>query len=512
MNHLATIRHFLKGWGRFDIHSESGKADVAPLDRWLPGEEAGHVRAWSSFTNIHGIAAWSQRLKCLVHGHGVRDDWELLGYGVLIEHEDALRCAHIARRMAEDAGMRFLVVPEVNIAEFPFGELQAGSEPLLVFLEAGAWSAQLEDGPDGLRQVQEAVADCLRSFDPVHPVVFVSATPNIENFSSELRQVRVFDRYFVLPQAAPREVGANFLNLIGITHCSHALRAQTDKVGHFVMSEYESHDQLHLAALSLRRLSVEEARFVEFVDLLNVCLAGNAKLDSPEDYSAQQQEHTACHEAGHALMLYVMTGGRNMPEYTSILPGRDFSGLTVESYTYAPVVGKRMNFDDFVTKVRISLAGRAAEELIHSATRITRGCKGDLIDATRLARSAFTEWGYSPDMGQAGGDAYSNLMVLGDTASQAYISAIEKQIQGFLAREYQHTLDILRQRRPLLESIIARLRDEGYVDQENMAALCHASIDRLFRKRTNRKCPRRFQNAAQDSPNAVPAASGKNST
>lgn len=475
MGNLANIRHRLMGgWRRLSGAHEDARSDGPVLERWMPREDAAAVRPWSSFTNVQGITAWSKSLATTVMSHSSQSEWDITGYGVLFEHGDILRAARICRRIAKDAGMQYVAVPAEDLAEFPFGDRVALAKyaPLLVFLEPGAWSAAMEDVDEATQEIQSRIANCLLHFDPEHPVVLASVATELEGFAKPLRHVGLFDRYFSLPSAAPGEVGSNFLELIGEAHCTDTLRAQIEKVGHFINAEYGERSQQKLAALALRRLAVEQGKLIDFMDLMRVCFSGNARVEISESDRADDLAQTACHEAGHALLIYVLTEGKNIPEYTSILPGRNFKGLVVESYLYSSTVGKRMNFGDFIAKVRIGLGGRAAEEIVYGPACVTSGSENDLANATRLAKWAFTEWGYCPGMTRSDGETGANLLVLGDKPSQAYIADIENQIRGFLEDEYRNTLEILRQHRPLLESITQRLRQDQYVCQEDMALLC----------------------------------------
>jgi hypothetical protein len=40
------------------------------------------------------------------------------------------------------------------------------------------------------------------------------------------------------------------------------------------------------------------------------------------------------HEAGHALIAILDSGGANIPDYVSVSPGKGFLGVSVESYGY----------------------------------------------------------------------------------------------------------------------------------------------------------------------------------
>lgn len=445
------------------------------LERWREQQNQHAAKPWSAFGCVSGIQNWGGQLGKAINGNYDLELWRLVGHAVLIEHPDVKLSAHLTRRIAEDSNMVFLAASIDEITDFPFDDVNilAETRPVAVFLELGPWGQEPDNGEAEICEFQMRLCKAIHTFDPARPVVFFTSTPRLEMFANVLRKVGAFDRVFSLPETAPAEIGDDFLELIGKDKCSPALLANPEKIGHFVKMELSDPDQRDLQILALQRLALDETRKLDFVDLIRVYTNTAAHFEGGEKIDPEARRQTAYHEGGHALVALFMSAGKNMPEYTGIHRARGTTGITVESYTYnASVAGGRMNFSDVVAKVRICLAGRAAEELACGPNKITCGTESDLANATQLARTAFTEWGFSLDMASSEEGAYCNLMVLGDNPSPEDAAHINRQVREFLAREYQETLIILYHHRDFLDALVEKLINDGFIDQETMRTIC----------------------------------------
>ncbi len=107
----------------------------------------------------------------------------------------------------------------------------------------------------------------------------------------------------------------------------------------------------------------------------------------------KEKEVTAYHEAGHALVAYLLPDADPIHKVTIIPRGRAL-GLTMqlpmdEKYTHSKGYLK--------SSLCILFGGRIAEKLIFN--EITTGAGNDLERATALARKMVCEWGMSDELG-----------------------------------------------------------------------------------------------------------------
>jgi len=107
----------------------------------------------------------------------------------------------------------------------------------------------------------------------------------------------------------------------------------------------------------------------------------------------KEKEVTAYHEAGHALVAYLLPDTDPIHKVTIIPRGRAL-GLTMqlpmdEKYTHSKAYLKN--------SICILFGGRIAERIVFD--EITTGAGNDLERATELARKMVCEWGMSDELG-----------------------------------------------------------------------------------------------------------------
>jgi len=107
----------------------------------------------------------------------------------------------------------------------------------------------------------------------------------------------------------------------------------------------------------------------------------------------KEKEVTAYHEAGHALVAWLLPGTDPIHKVTIIPRGRAL-GLTMQ----LPIDEKYTHSKSFLeNSICILFGGRIAEKLVFN--EITTGAGNDLERATSLARKMVCEWGMSDALG-----------------------------------------------------------------------------------------------------------------
>ena len=149
----------------------------------------------------------------------------------------------------------------------------------------------------------------------------------------------------------------------------------------------------------------------------------------------EQKEHTAYHEAGHAIVGMALP--KCDPVYkATIIPRGGALGMVVS----LPEID-RLNWhkDECKQKIAMTMAGKAAEIIKWGEEGVSNGPSGDIQQASALARAMVLRWGMS--------DALGNI---------DYAEAHEGY-QGKTAG-----LSVSAETKMLIESEVKRLIDEGY--------------------------------------------------
>jgi cell division protease FtsH len=140
------------------------------------------------------------------------------------------------------------------------------------------------------------------------------------------------------------------------------------------------------AAIFAARRGRQHVHMVDFEGAMERVLTGLQKRRVVTD---KEKRILAYHEAGHALMAYLM--GEVMPVQKVTIVGRgDALGLAY----YLPSEERFLHTkEELIDVMKIALAGRAAEQVVFG--RVTNGAASDLEKVTHIARSMVFDYGMS---------------------------------------------------------------------------------------------------------------------
>jgi cell division protease FtsH len=161
--------------------------------------------------------------------------------------------------------------------------------------------------------------------------------------------------------------------------------------------------------------------------------------------SDQEKKMTAYHEAGHAIVGFIVPEHDPVYKVTIIPRGRAL-GLT----WYLPE-GDRYSTSKrrLESKISSAFGGRVAEELIFGADGITTGASSDIEHATDLARSMVTKWGLSERLGPLSYSEEDGEVFLGRQVTQhkqvsdETAHVIDEEIRRVIDVNYKRAKEIL---------------------------------------------------------------------
>jgi hypothetical protein len=388
-------------------------------------------------------------------------------------------CQSIARLAAREAGYRFAFVPGQQVRELSASNLESFKQlaPVMVFLQAGSWALPLDDSRldnesrEKSGAFQKHLLEAFKRYDPSRPVVVATSAATLGHLAFPLTNAGAFDLAFGIPEPSVRSRGELFIDLVGRDLCGTTILENPDKVGKALTLTFKTREGPKLAALHLRRLAARERRKVEFVDLVEVYTRDFLQVAPVFRKDDTMREQVATHEAGHAVMSVLDSGGSNVPDFCSIIPSADFKGVVVSSIAHQYHTANLLTYEAFRHSVRVSLAGRAAEELAYGPLKVGDGARADLANATRLATRAFSELGFAPAMHEPGA-CRSNLAVVLDSPTQAEHAYTMELVRRFLHDEYTAVFESLGKNSALLESVRDCLLQHPVVDRSELIEVC----------------------------------------
>jgi hypothetical protein len=377
--------------------------------------------------------------------------------------------------------MRFVFVPKEAVDELTSPAEFLTMAPVLVHLETGRWMSDAVEGEAdattaSMKALQENVIEWMRTFSPEKPVVFTTSAFTINDVAENFRHVGLFDRFLNLPAPTMAAYGNRVIDRIGREQCADSVTLAPAKVGRLFKLEYATERREELALLRLRRTAARKGRALEFTDFVTVATRGFLEEDVRAEEPYETRRQIAYHEAGHAAVSMIDSGGRNVPDYATIIPSASFRGIVVESYQYHAELNDEITYATFRQRIRICLAGRAAEELVFGAEHVSNGSRSDLEKATGYSSMAFSSWGFAPSM-EREGQSGSNLKVSkldGDPFTPSEAALVEGLVQQFLAEEYRVVKEILSGNRAFVDAIAELLMREAIVDQRGLMELASA--------------------------------------
>ncbi len=247
------------------------------------------------------------------------------------------------------------------------------------------------DTPPGLQRFFDRLKDLVNSFLPLsrqlkkkpapyHNVLLIAATNRGDVLDPALLRPGRFDRrlYFDLPShAGRRDLIDYFLHKkahdpgLDGDHRRGELAAMT--FGYTPVMVEHLLDEALIVALRNGRSAMS------WEDVNRAKLVEEIGMPHPVSYTRDERRQIATHEAGHAVVAYLVGEGRKL-DVLSIIKRRDALGLLGHSETEERFSRTRLEIEALLT---ISLAGMAAEEIFEGDAGT--GPAGDLATATRIA-------------------------------------------------------------------------------------------------------------------------------
>ena len=184
-----------------------------------------------------------------------------------------------------------------------------------------------------------------------------------------------------------------------------------------------------------------------------------------EVLTGDDKRRTANHEAGHALVTWLMPGA-DRPQKVSIIPRGQSLGVTLtvpdeDRFHY----GK----DQFERQLVMTLGGRAADILVYNQPYA--GAESDLKKATRLARMMVAHWGMSDRVGPMAFRTGEEHVFLGKEIheardfSEGMAQVIDEEVSRILRDSDRRAFDLLASNRNLLDAFVDELTQREEMDR-----------------------------------------------
>ena len=187
----------------------------------------------------------------------------------------------------------------------------------------------------------------------------------------------------------------------------------------------------------------------------------------------KQKESTAYHEAGHAIVGYLVPEHDPVHKVTIIPRGRALG------VTFFLPEGDQISISQKQLESKLSTlyAGRLAEDLIYGEENISTGASNDIKVATNIARNMVTQWGFSDKLGpilytEDDGEVFlGRSMAKAKHMSDETAHVIDEEVRAIVSRNYERARQILIDNMDILHAMKDALVKYETIEEEQIKQL-----------------------------------------
>ena len=404
--------------------------------------------------------------------------------GVLLMGPPGTGKTLLARAVAGEAGVPFF---SINGSEFiqmfvgvgagrvrdMFKTAQENSPAILFIDEIDAVGRQrgagLGGGHDEREQTLNQILSEMDGFSPTSTVIVLAATNRPDVLDPALLRPGRFDRHITVDRPAVKgrqelfELHSKKVPLTEDVDFEKLARATSGLTG------ADIRNLVNEAALWAIRHDKDKVGPDDFEYARDKILMGSAR---EEILNAEEKKLVAYHEAGHALVAWLVPDCEPVHKVTIIPRGRSLgvTQLVPEEDRY------NTSQSQMIATLTMALAGRAAEKI--KFDEFSAGAESDLKRATDLARRMVTRWGMSERLGPV---AYSNgeeQPFLGRemahehrTFSEQTAQIIDEEVAKILHSADERANHLLAEHASKLEAISLALLEREMIDTAEIEEL-----------------------------------------
>jgi cell division protease FtsH len=332
-------------------------------------------------------------------------------------------------------------------------------------------------GHDEKEQTLNQLLVEMDGFDSRSGLVIIAATNRPEILDPALLRAGRFDRQVLVDR--PDKKGRCQILEVHMRKVRLAPDVDAEKVAALTPG-FTGADLANLvneAALLATRRGADAVSMRDFNNGVERIVAGLEKKNRL--LNPKERRIVAYHEMGHALVALSLPGADPVHKVSIIPRGIGALGYTIQRPTEDRFL---MTREELENKMAVLLGGRAAELIVFG--HLSTGAADDLRRVTDIARSMVTRYGMSEKLGNVAYDREPRSFLTGadlpspprerDYAEET-AATVDQEVRGIIERTFQRTLDLLKERRDVLERTAQQLLEKETLEEHELLALIKQS-------------------------------------
>jgi cell division protease FtsH len=328
-------------------------------------------------------------------------------------------------------------------------------------------------GHDEKEQTLNQLLVEMDGFDSRSGLVILAATNRPEILDPALLRAGRFDRQVLVDR--PDKKGRADIIRVHIRNTKLASDVDPDKVAALTPG-FTGADLANLvneAALLATRRGGDAVTMADFSNAVERMVAGLEKRNRL--LNPKEREIVAYHEMGHALVAVSLPGTDPVHKVSIIPRGVGALGYTIQRPTEDRFL---MTREELENKMTVLLGGRASELTVFG--HLSTGAADDLRRVTDIAHSMVTRYGMSEQLGGVAYDRELQNFLTGpglpsshreETYAEETAALIDHEVRNIVENAMNRALEVLRQKRDVLERGARKLLEKETLDDRELAEL-----------------------------------------
>ena len=328
-------------------------------------------------------------------------------------------------------------------------------------------------GHDEKEQTLNQLLVELDGFDSRSGLVILAATNRPEILDPALLRAGRFDRQVLVDR--PDKKGRVQILQVHMKRVKLAPDVDAEKVAALTPG-FTGADLANLvneAALLATRRGADATSMADFGNAVERIVAGLEKKNRL--LNPREREIVAYHEMGHALVALALPGVDPVHKVSIIPRGIGSLGYTIQRPTEDRFL---MTREELENKMAVALGGRSAEWIVFG--HLSTGAADDLRRVTDIARSMVTRYGMSEKLGNVAYDRDPRTFLTGPDLpppprdrdyAEKTAATVDEEVRANVEKAFQRALDLLRERRAVLDRTARRLLETETLEEAELAQL-----------------------------------------